>query len=328
VLVGLDRVTDAGLRDWTTQGITAVVVPVDETMPASKLALIAAAVKRSGLAFHVWIEVARHPALAMAHPEWMAAPGGHHDDWRRLFPDAPKAGVGHVVKAWPWVPIGYAPAYDAQIARVTKIVADLPEPWEGVFLNDLQAGPSSCGCGNAQCRWALDYGSPSTAPLTPGDDAAARFVAAIAASQPAKSVTPVWVTECEFVDQKDAAPSTGHCGGVFCARNACWDRYRRAWDPLVASTHGPIALALWSEAFGRDPAAWPETALKLFSDPPKGGAALPKERALVVVPAWETGKHDLLEARSKAARLSDRWVVALERVEQAWEPKVVKVPRR
>jgi hypothetical protein len=30
-----------------------------------------------------WVEVARSPAMADAHPDWMAAIGGHHGDWRR-----------------------------------------------------------------------------------------------------------------------------------------------------------------------------------------------------------------------------------------------------
>src|SRR5205814_1020593 len=76
----------------------------------------------------------------------------------------------------------------------------LPGRWSGVFLNDLQAGPSSCGCGNDQCRWALDYGAPATAPKTPGDDAAARAVAEVRTRFPDKAVIPVWVTECETVD--------------------------------------------------------------------------------------------------------------------------------
>ena len=68
-----------------------------------------------------------------------------------------------------------------------------------MFLNDLQAGPSSCGCGNDQCRWALDYGSPPTAAKTPGDDAAAKIVAELSAGHPGKVIIPVWVTECELV---------------------------------------------------------------------------------------------------------------------------------
>ena len=83
-------------------------------------------------------------------------------------------------------------------------MGELPGNWAGVFLNDLQAGPSSCGCGNDQCRWALDYGSPPTAAKTPGDDAAAKIVAELSARHPGKVIIPVWVTECELADLPDA----------------------------------------------------------------------------------------------------------------------------
>ena len=86
-----------------------------------------------------------------------------------------------------------------------------------MFLNDLQAGPSSCGCGNDQCRWALDYGSPPTAAKTPGDDFAARIVAELSRGFPGKAVVPVWVTECEPSDLPGAKGGTGLCGGVGCA---------------------------------------------------------------------------------------------------------------
>ncbi len=130
----------------------------------------------------------------------MATPGGHHDDWRRRFPDAPSRRPGEVIKAWPWVPIGYAPAFDAHRSRMKALLAELPGDWPVAFVNDLQAGPSSCGCGNDQCRWALDYGSAATTTKTPGDDAAARLISEVRAAYPAKTIIPVWVTECETID--------------------------------------------------------------------------------------------------------------------------------
>ena len=35
------------------------------------------------------------------------------------------------------------------------------------FLNDLQAAPSACGCGNTFCRWTPDYGPIRTATELP-----------------------------------------------------------------------------------------------------------------------------------------------------------------
>ncbi len=176
ILLKLERATPDLLRDWKSRGVTSVVVPLDETT-RPRWGELARVVEQAGMTLWPWIEVARNPAMARDHPEWMASPGGHHDDWRRRFPSAPKANPGAVIKTWPWVPIGYAPAFEAHRERLRALLDGLPGPWAGVFLNDLQAGPSSCGCGNDQCRWALDYGSPATAPKTPGDDAAARIVA-------------------------------------------------------------------------------------------------------------------------------------------------------
>ena len=280
VLVGMDRVSPEFLAAWKSKGVNAVVVPLDE---ASKRRWkpMAEAVERAGMTLWPWIEVARNPAMADAHPEWMAAVGGHHDDWRRRFPDAPTAKPGEVIKAWPWVPIGYAPAFDAHRQRLKLLLGDLPGSWAGVFLNDLQAGPSSCGCGNDQCRWALDYGSPATAAKTPGDDAAARIVAELSASHPGKVVIPVWVTECELVDLPDAKGGTGLCGRVPCAENDCWPRYARNWNPLLKATAGPIALGVWPETFRRDAARWIDERPGLFQTPPRGGspAGCPKGRS-------------------------------------------------
>ena len=176
VLVGIDRISPGFLGAWKAKGVNAIVVPLDDATK-QRWRPMAEAVERAGMTLWPWIEVARNPLLAAAHPDWMAAIGGHHEDWRRRFPDAPAAKLGEVIKAWPWVPIGYAPAFDAHRQRLKLLLGDLPGSCVGFFLNDLQAGPSSCGCGNDQCRWALDYGSPPTAAKTPGDDGAARLLA-------------------------------------------------------------------------------------------------------------------------------------------------------
>jgi hypothetical protein len=129
--------------------VTAIIVPLDEAAKR-QWAMMAKAVERAGMTLWPWVEVARNPAMADAHPEWMAAIGAHHDDWRRRFPNAPAAKSGEVIKAWPWVPIGYVPAFDAHRERLKTLLGDLPGAWSGVFLNDLQAGPRrGCGMTNA-----------------------------------------------------------------------------------------------------------------------------------------------------------------------------------
>jgi hypothetical protein len=225
------------------------------------------------------------------------------------------------------VPIGYAPAFDAHRERLRTLLGDLPGMWSGVFLNDLQAGPSSCGCGNDQCRWALDYGSPGTTSRTPGDDAAARVVAELRALHPGKAIVPVWVTECEPIDLPDAKGGTGLCGGVRCAKGDCWPRYARAWNPLLKATDGPIAVGLWSETFRRDAGRWMEADLALFQYPARGSDPLAAAKAIGVVQAWEKpeGAVDALLARVK--RAATGWVLALDPIDQSWEPRIVRVTR-
>jgi hypothetical protein len=131
VLVGHDRVSPEFLEAWKAKGVNAVVVPLDEA-EKRRWKPMADAVDRAGMTLWPWVEVARNPAMADAHPEWMAAIGGHHDDWRQRFPDAPEAKRGEVIKAWPWVPIGYSPAFDAHRQRLKLLLGDLPGSWAGV----------------------------------------------------------------------------------------------------------------------------------------------------------------------------------------------------
>jgi hypothetical protein len=320
-----ERLTPEFLASWKAREANSVVVPLDEEAKA-RWREVADRVERAGMTLWPWVEVARNPALADAHPEWMAATGGHHNDWRRRFPDAPKAKPGEVIKAWPWVPIGYAPAFDAHRGRLKTLLDDLPGTWAGVFLNDLQAGPSSCGCGNDQCRWALDYGTPSTAERTPGDDAAARLVAEVMAGHPGKGVIPVWVTECETVDLPGAKGGTGLCGGVGCAKGDCWPRYVRSWNPLVKATEGPIAVALWPGTFRRDPARWIETALPLFQKPPERGTPIAAERTIAAIQAWGMPGPDVDALLKQVEPQSRGWILMLDPIEQSWEPRAAVIP--
>ncbi len=322
MLVGERRVTPTRLGAWKGMGAIAVVVRLDESVTRARWAELAGAVAGQGMALYPWIEVARNPAMADAHPSWMATVGRHHNDWRTRFPAAPRPGPGEVIKAWPWVPIGYAPAFEAHRLRVKALLDGLPGEWAGVFLNDLQAGPSSCGCGNDQCRWALDYGTTPTAPKVPGDAAAAQFVAEVRGMHPGKVVVPVWVTECEPADSPSAGKTTGLCGGVECARNDCWPRYARAWNPLVESTPGPIAVGLWRDAFRRGP-DWDMSALATFRNPPRGGRAIEPGRVVAVLQG--RGVSDGPDPRIAAAgRDGGGWVVAHEPVDQSWEPRLFK----
>jgi hypothetical protein len=322
IFVKPERVTPEFLAAWKARDLTAIVVPLDESTKG-RWETIAGMVEKADMTLWPWIEVARNPAMADAHPEWMASIGKHHDDWRKRFPDAPPARPGEVIKVWPWVPIGYAPAFDAHRERLKTLLGDLGGAWPGVVLNDLQAGPSSCGCGNDQCRWALDYGAAATAEKTPGDDAAARVVADLASRHPGKVIVPVWVTECEPADLPDARGGTGLCGRVPCARNDCWPRYARNWNPLMKATDGPIALALWPETFRRDPGAWIETGLALFQTPLRGGTPIAPARTIAVVQAWDQPQANVEALLDRVKRSATGWLVALDPIDQSWEPRVV-----
>lgn len=323
VLMDSRRASAGALARWKVDGGTAVLVPLDESVGRVRWRELAAAAQQAGLALYPWVEVGRNPSMADAHPDWMAALGGHHEDWRRRFPDAPARKPGWVVKAWPWVPIGYAPAFDAHRQRLKTLLDDLPGPWAGVFLNDLQAGPSSCGCGNDLCRWALDYGSPATAPRTSGDDPAARLVTELQDRHPGKAVIPVWVTECESRDLPGVEGSTGLCGGVECARNDCWPRYARFLKPVLDATAGPLAVALWPAALGHEP-GWVEAGLSSFARPPKEGPGVPPRRTIALLQGWDRPVPEQ-SALTDSARLAEGgWVLATVKVEQSWEPRLVR----
>jgi hypothetical protein len=138
--------------------------------------------------------------------------------------------------------------FAAQRQRVSALLAAVP-PADLVFLNDLQAAPSACGCGSSLCRWTTDYG-PLRTNTALGDDAAARFCAEIQRAAPRSRIVPVWVTECEADDPA--------CGSVSCYDGACWKAFRRQWQPLVAQCE-QVAVLLSARALGRDP-AWPSKA--------------------------------------------------------------------
>lgn len=326
VLVTAEHATPERLTAWKKRGASAVVVIIGEASDPPGWAELARKVDSLDMDLYAWFEVARSPTLADAHPDWMAAPGGHHNDWRRRFPDAPKARAGEVIKAWPWVPIGYEPAFEAHRERLTRRLTTLPGRWSGVFLNDVQAGPSSCGCGNDQCRWALDYGSPSTASKTPGDGAAARLVNDVQQAIPGKQVIPVWVTECEEIDLPGVPDGTGFCGQVQCAKTACWERYAKAWNPLTVASKGPLALAAWSSAFQRDANRWPAAASALFQHPPRGGAALSADRTIIVLEGWNRTEEQQTALVEEARKAGTGWVLAVDPIDQSWQPRSVPVP--
>ncbi len=338
VLVEPDAVTKRSVAQWRREGFSAVALVLDEKFGKAAYKKSAEAINAARLGVFYWIEVARNPKLATDHPEWMASLGSH-DDWQKLFPDVPLPKKGEVAKVFPWVPINYREAFDAQFERVKSLLTLAAGDYRGVLLNDLQGGPSSCGCGNLQCRWATDYNVPATGAKLPGDDAAAKFVEAVQRLAGTKAVIPVWTTECTDEDlpsdKRAGQWSTGYSGTVGCAVGRCPKELTKQWSALLASHFGPVGVLALHREFRRvlpqygEPTAWVAHPVNYLDTIPaqNGGAVLPKDRLWLAVeghgvPAGEEKRARRTAAQTGAAAI----VVARTRLDQSYEPRIVRVP--
>ncbi|MSR56472.1 MAG: hypothetical protein EXS05_02225 [Planctomycetaceae bacterium] len=315
------------LGELRNQGYDAVVLSLDGDSFEARQADRSAAVRiaEAGFELWYWIEIARCRQLADDHPHWMASLQGHQE-WRRFFKEFPKPQPGEVVKNYPWVPIVYRETFDAQLARVQELLAARPAA-RGILLNDLQGAPSACGCGNPVCRWTADYGPIKTAtPL--GDDAAARFVAAVEKTCGKKvQVIPVWTTECEAHDVHNDAL----CAGVSCFKGICWKAYCRQLQHLDEQSPTIGALLLYKE-FGQDtknfpqPAGWVSHALRGFQTmpPQNSGKAIAASRLLAVLQGWDVSPDELAAQQKQVQSVGAAgWVVAFARIDQSWTPRIV-----
>jgi hypothetical protein len=336
VIVEIDSADPARVAGWKKEGFQAVVLVLDDRHSARALQSAVQAVGASSLDLYYWIEVGRDPVLARERPELMASLGVHAD-WRKRFPNVRPTAKNEVAKAWPWVPICYREAFSAHRARVERLLARAPDGYRGVLLNDLQAGPASCGCGNLQCRWAVDYGVPSTATKLTGTDIAARFVAEIRKSLKGKEVIPVWTTECEQEDlptseRSGTGWSTGYCGSVPCYAT-CSKRFNEQWTALTADRRGPVGLLLLHREFERDrkeyggPTNWIPRA---FASVEKQAVApLPREQLWLVVQGYGVTLEEETAARKTASKTgAGAILVARTRIDQSYEPRIVAVKSR
>jgi hypothetical protein len=283
-------------------------------------------IKDAGLNTALWIEVARDPELAAAHPEWMASLQGH-PEWRRFYPDFPELKEGEVVKVFPWVPISYEEAFAAQLKKVYRVLERWPKIQQ-VFLNDIQAAPSACGCGHPLCRWTADYGPIKTA--TPmGPNFAARFIQAVRALRDGLEVIPVWATECEEGDKP------GLCAGVGCFNGACWRDWTAQLEPLASESHRIGALLL-KETFQRTDSdvkpteGWLSQIPKMFTSMPEKHKhpAIGPERLIAVIEGWSPSMQASLGGQLAQLRSAGvhSFVVAQTKIDQSWEPRVIEVP--
>ena len=282
-------------------------------------------IKQAGLGTSLWIEVGRDPELAAAHPEWMASIQGH-PEWRRFFPDFPKLKQDQVVKVFPWVPISYEEAFVAQLKKVERMLTKWPS-MKTVFLNDIQAAPSACGCGHPLCRWTADYGPIKTAtPLKA--NFAARFVRSVKALRDGLEVIPVWATECEEGDKP------GLCAGVGCFNGACWRDWSAQLEPVAAMTPRIGALLL-RETFQRSDttkdskSAWLSQIPSMFKTMPEKyqRPGIGPERLIAVIEGWTSMKANVPEQlmQLRAAGVQS-FIVAETKINQAWEPRVHSLP--
>jgi hypothetical protein len=335
ILVAPRRVDAASITTWKKENFQAVAVVLDEGTDAAVYRDAARQISSASLDLYYWIEVARNPRMAEAHPRWMASLG-MHDDWQKRFPNAPRPKQGQVAKAFPWVPIWYQEAFDAHLVRVEALLKKVPDGWRGVLLNDLQGGPSSCGCGNLQCRWATDYHVVATGTRIAGDDVPAKFVAAVQQKLPGKAVVPVWVTECEEQDlpanKRADGKTTGLCGSVGCAVGLCPKDFTKQWSALLAGHEGPIGLLALTGEFDRERAeygtgaGWVRNAAAyLDQTPPQNGAGtFPRERLWLVVQGYDT-QHETAARRLARETGARAVVIARTRIDQSYEPHLVAV---
>ncbi|MBI3839192.1 MAG: DUF3179 domain-containing protein [Planctomycetia bacterium] len=336
LLVAPWEITLDRARQWRQEGFGTLVALLDEEFAPEVYQQATRAAAEAQIDLYYWIEVARNSRLADAHPEWMASLG-MHDDWRRGFPNLRQTDQQEVVKAYPWVPIGYRAAFDAQFERVKALVARVPPQYRGVLLNDLQGGPSSCGCGNLQCRWALDYHVQKTAETDPGDDVAARWLARVKSLIPDREVIPVWTTECEEIDlsaeKRSGVVGTGLCGDVSCATGTCPKAFSKQWQALCESHAGPIGVLLDEKELDRQgpfygsAGAWITRGLDYLDRVPAqhGGKAVEHERLWLVV----QGEHGASAAETARRTIAGKSgpgmvLVARTRLDQSYEPRIVR----
>ena len=321
VLLTTAQASSDRLRDLRREGYNAAALNlVDGNSQPDKEA--AQRILKSGLDLYYWIEIPRNPALADAHPDWMASLQGH-PEWRRFFPNLPPAKTNEVVKNYPWVPLLYQETFPVHLERVKQLLAAKPAP-KGIFLNDLQAAPSACGCGHHLCRWTTDYGPIKTATRL-SNDAAARFVAEVKKLLPEAKIIPVWAPECEEHDLD------GLCAGVGCFKGTCWREFTAQLMPL-AQEAGIIGALLPYRDFQRDlpiygpSAGWIKHALASFSEmPPKrNGTSIPTSRLIAVLQGWDVTPEQIKAqiTRSDEAGAAG-YVVSLMKIDQSWEPRIV-----
>ncbi len=319
-LLAATQVSSARIQTLKEEHCNAVALLLDET-DTEKQAAAASQIRGNGLDLYYWIEIGRNPALADAHPEWMASIQTH-PEWRRFFTNFPALKTNEVVKNYPWVPVLYQETFPVHLERVRRLLGGKPNP-SGIFLNDLQGAPSACGCGHHLCRWTTDYGPIKTATRLP-NDAASKFVLEVQKLSPGAKVIPVWTTECEEQDKET------FCAGVGCFKGTCWREFTAQLTPLAEAS--PIIGALLPyKSFQREAdnygpsAGWIAQALGLFAKMPLryGTNGVPADRLIAVLQGWDVTPQEIQNQLGQAEKTGAAGeVVSYIPIEQSWSPSV------
>lgn len=326
-MVSARDATAERLGELKAAGINAVAIPIHNDKAARQEEQKAfARIQQAGLSVGFWVEVARCPELAHAHPAYMASLQGH-PEWRRLFKNTPSPGEGEVAKTYPWVPILNKEPFAAQLTRITTLLQDRASP-DTVFLNDIQGAPSACGCGHHLCRWTSDYGKlRTTTPL--GPQAPADFVTAVQQLMPKVEVVPVWATECEEHD----GTAEGLCAGVGCFQGICWKAWTQQLLP-VARQCQTVGVLLPYKAFQRDQpiygpeAGWIMHAVTSFQTMPRryGTTIVEPSQLLTVLQGWDVTDAQIANQIEMAnAAGVQRTLIAYQQIDQSWTPRITKV---
>lgn len=320
-MVDVGDVSASSIAEWKQQDWHQVVLMLDQATDTERIVKACQLIKSAKLEIEYFWEVARCPQLADTHPEWMASLQGH-DEWRRLYPEFPAEKPGEVVKTYPWVPICYQESFDSQLDRLKQRLKDLPTP-KRVWLHDLQAAPSACGCGHPLCRWTGDYGPIHTAQPYQGS-AAADFIDRLTLQLKEIEFIPIWVTECEKADEHEA------CGGVGCYEGICWNAWTKQLSAIEAQSP-VLGVSCFYKAHQRDlprygsTAGWIKEAISFFETVPaqKKSSPVAAGRLVAVLQGWSMAPEQVESQISIARAANVRGILLMKaELDQSWQPRI------
>ena len=225
-----------------------------------------AAAKSADMVSVGWLQAARDPEAAEAHPEWLHAP--QHWEWVGRHTGSPELGGGggvHPMLVGGWIGLNTKEPFAHALITVTERVS--ANPWcTRLYLSEIQGPPMGCGCGNPCCRsWDNAPGEKlaQTAYEKPEILFPLAFFQAVRAAFPRLDIVPILCPECERgivvdgVDDPDGPAGTNLCQGIPCVRPCALDYWPRLLEAFRAETKTVGLLAL-TEALQKKHAVYGE----------------------------------------------------------------------